>query len=40
MSFASQGTHQKFPFAHQVVFDGLVAVLPKGGFKVVSADQA
>jgi hypothetical protein len=39
MSFASQGTQQKLPFSYEVVFDGVVAVIPKIGFSLKSKDR-
>ncbi len=38
MSFASQGTQQKFPFPFDAVFDGVVAVMPTIGFSLKSRD--
>ena len=39
MSFASQGTQQKLPFSYDVVFDGVVAVMPTIGFSLKSQDR-
>ena len=39
MSFASQATQQKFPFAYDDVFDGLTQVLPALGMSVKEADK-
>ena len=39
MSLSSQGTQQKFPFAYEDVFDGLLEVIPKTGFKLKSSDK-
>lgn len=38
MSFASQGTQQKFPFAYGAVYQGLVVVIPAIGFSLKSND--
>jgi len=39
MSISSQGAQQKFPFAYDDVFDGLIEVIPKTGFKLKSSDK-
>ena len=39
MSFASQGTQQKFPFPYDDVFDGILAVMPDIGFRLKSHDK-
>jgi len=39
MSISSQNTQQKFPFAYDNVFDGVVASIPKTGFSLKSQDR-
>jgi len=39
MSLSSQGTQQKFPFPYDNVFDGLIEIIPKAGFKLKSSDK-
>ena len=39
MSISSQNTQQKFPFAYDDVFDGVVASLPQAGFSLKSKDR-
>jgi hypothetical protein len=39
MSISSQSTQQKFPFAYDNVFDGVVASIPKIGFSLKSQDR-
>ena len=39
MSIASQATQQRFPFAYDAVFDGLVTVLPRIGFSIANQDK-
>lgn len=39
MSFANQGTQQKFPFPYDSVFDAVVAVIPQIGFSLKSQDK-
>ena len=39
VSFASEGTKQKFPFPYDAVFDGLLVVLPLVPFKVNTEDR-
>jgi hypothetical protein len=38
VSFSNQGTQQKFPFAYDAVFRGIIAVIPTVGFKLKSQD--
>lgn len=38
MSFASQGTQQRFPFPYDDVFQGLLEVIPHIGMKLKSHD--
>lgn len=39
MSISSQNTQQKFPFAYDNVFDGVVTSIPKTGFSLKSQDR-
>jgi hypothetical protein len=39
MSFASQFTHQRFPFAYNYVFAAVTAMLPQCGFTINSQDK-
>jgi hypothetical protein len=39
MSISSQNTRQKFPFAYDNVFDGVVGSIPKTGFSLKSQDR-
>lgn len=39
MNFASQATHQKFPFPYEAVFAGLLKVIPETGLTLKDADK-
>lgn len=39
MSFASQGTQQKFPFTYNQVFEALLEAIPECGMDVKSSDK-
>ena len=39
MSFSNQSTQLKFPYQYDQVFDGIIAIIPRIGFKLKSHDK-